>query len=160
MGFPVNYRDFFLPRLLAHSMKTFISFLLRFSGLLGLLGPGITNFPGPPAPIPELGSVSASFIQELLPAARFSDIVGSPESCAVCLDELEGDDEIRQLENCHHVSHRGCLDHWMAYDQCTCPLCRKLLVPGYVGDTMNEVLWAATQILESYVYDPEFRETL
>ncbi|XP_030442279.2 brassinosteroid-responsive RING protein 1-like [Syzygium oleosum] len=161
MGFPVNYTDFLLPRLLVHSIKAFISFLLHFSGLLGLLGPGIASFPGPPASVPESGSVATPFIRELLlPTARFSDLAGSPESCAVCLEEFEGDDEIRQLENCRHVYHWGCLNHWMAYDQCTCPLGRKPLVPDYVDDTMNEVLWAATQISQFYAFDPEFRETL
>ncbi|KAI3847007.1 hypothetical protein MKW92_019949 [Papaver armeniacum] len=51
------------------------------------------------------------------------------DSCAICLCEYEGRDEIRELMNCRHIFHESCLDRWMFSNQTTCPLCRTCLVP-------------------------------
>ena len=44
-----------------------------------------------------LNSISALLIRESLPVVKFSELVDPPESCAVCLYEFEGEDEIRRL---------------------------------------------------------------
>ncbi|GLJ24441.1 hypothetical protein SUGI_0466730 [Cryptomeria japonica] len=48
--------------------------------------------------------------------------------CAVCLNSLERDDEIRELCNCSHIFHRDCLDKWIDHHQITCPLCKCPLI--------------------------------
>ncbi|XP_050386844.1 probable E3 ubiquitin-protein ligase RHA4A [Argentina anserina] len=51
-------------------------------------------------------------------------------SCIMCMNSIEGRDEIRELCNCQHVFHKECLDAWIDQAQLTCPLCRsELLVP-------------------------------
>ncbi|XP_061999639.1 probable E3 ubiquitin-protein ligase RHA4A [Rosa rugosa] len=52
-------------------------------------------------------------------------------SCIVCMNSMEGRDEVRELCNCEHVFHRDCLDAWIGQPQLTCPLCRsELLIPA------------------------------
>lgn len=87
---------------------------------------------------------------------KFQDLVAGagagdpPESCAVCLYEFEGEDEIRWLRNCRHIFHRACLDRWMDHDQKTCPLCRTQFVPEEMQDEFNQRLWAATGVNDFY----------
>ena len=80
-------------------------------------------------------AVSVVLMREILPVVKFSEMemaVEAAESCAVCLYEFEGEDEIRRLTNCRHIFHRGCLDRWMGYDQRTCPLCRTPFIPHHM----------------------------
>lgn len=56
--------------------------------------------------------------------------------CAVCLDNLEGSHEARELLNCRHVYHRHCLDAWVEKGHLTCPLCRAKLLAA--EDHMEE----------------------
>ncbi|OIV95302.1 hypothetical protein TanjilG_07458 [Lupinus angustifolius] len=55
-------------------------------------------------------------------------------TCAVCLNQLNMEDEVRELMNCYHVFHKECIDTWLEHDHDnhnpTCPLCRApLLTP-------------------------------
>ncbi|CAJ1940616.1 unnamed protein product [Sphenostylis stenocarpa] len=54
------------------------------------------------------------------------------DTCAVCLSQLEVDDEVRELMNCYHVFHRECIDRWLEHEHenhnPTCPLCRAPLL--------------------------------
>jgi hypothetical protein len=45
------------------------------------------------------------------------------DACAICLDNLELDDEIRGL-TCGHAFHAGCLDPWLTGRRACCPLCK------------------------------------
>ncbi|XWS61744.1 hypothetical protein CRYUN_Cryun07bG0151900 [Craigia yunnanensis] len=165
MGFPVCYSELLLPRLLLHTLSLlgyllkFISTLFFYLGLPDFLEPDIpwretagTNAftSASSSPTPHRIPVSALLIRELLPVVRFSDLVDPPESCAVCLYDFEGQDEIRRLTNCQHIFHRSCLDRWMVYDQKTCPLCRTSFVPDDMQETFNERLWAASGIPEFF----------
>ncbi|KAL4340784.1 hypothetical protein GQ457_08G034370 [Hibiscus cannabinus] len=158
------YSELLLPRLLLHALsllsyiRKFISTLFLYVGLPDFLEPDIpwpethhvsgstTSFSSHPPRVP----VSALLIRELLPVVKFSDLVDPPESCAVCLYDFQGEDEIRRLTNCRHVFHRSCLDRWMGYDQKTCPLCRTCFVPDEMLETFNERLWAASAIPEVF----------
>ena len=44
-------------------------------------------------------------------------------SCAVCLDDFENGDRLRQLVVCSHQFHTSCLDEWLCQHD-NCPLCR------------------------------------
>ncbi|KZV31551.1 hypothetical protein F511_07402 [Dorcoceras hygrometricum] len=158
MGFPVGYSDLYVPKTLVCFLTIlgFISKLVRAS--FSLLGFG--DFPELHAPqyasladpATEPRSVSAALIREFLPVARFSDLaeMEQPESCAVCLYEFAGDDEIRRLRNCRHVFHRSCVDRWMDHDQKTCPLCRTHFIPEDMQEAFNERLWAASGVWDLY----------
>ncbi|XWS23019.1 hypothetical protein CRYUN_Cryun29cG0085200 [Craigia yunnanensis] len=51
-------------------------------------------------------------------------------ACAVCLCEIEEDDEMSELR-CNHLFHKVCLDRWLGYSHSTtCPICRTSLTPA------------------------------
>uniref|UniRef100_A0A0A9EY63 RING-type domain-containing protein n=1 Tax=Arundo donax TaxID=35708 RepID=A0A0A9EY63_ARUDO len=157
MGFPVGYSEMMLPRVLLQvllilgHLHRFLLWAFHAVGLGDLLDLG-ANYPLPTATTaagdqhghgddvaalqhrrPEFRPVPAVAIEEALPVVRFDELVDAvcgDGDCAVCLSVIGGGDEVRRLSNCRHAFHRGCLDHWMAHDQCTCPLCRAPLILG------------------------------
>lgn len=90
-----------------------------------------------PSPIPVPVSVLTKLIKKKLPLMRFSSLLESlgkleddrESLCAVCLDCIQGRDEVRELCNCSHVFHMNCLDSWVDQGQVTCPTCRSMLFP-------------------------------
>ncbi|KAJ6722980.1 RING ZINC FINGER PROTEIN-RELATED [Salix koriyanagi] len=107
MGFPVGYSEVLLPKLFVHTLsllgfiRGLVLCLFTYVGLSDFLEtdniwhdyPTRTSF---------YSSLSAALIREILPVIKFEDLVGGdggccdlPESCAVCLYEFEGEDEIR-----------------------------------------------------------------
>ncbi|KAI3719941.1 hypothetical protein L6452_20847 [Arctium lappa] len=64
-----------------------------------------------------------------------------PVECAVCLSNIEEDEEIRVLR-CDHLFHKGCLDRCIEYRHTTCPLCRDILAgPRMVCELGRELLF-------------------
>jgi hypothetical protein len=52
------------------------------------------------------------------------ELLANPgDSCAICIDTLEPDDDIRGL-TCGHAFHAGCLDPWLTSRRACCPLCK------------------------------------
>lgn len=53
-----------------------------------------------------------------------AELLASPgDSCAICLDTLEDDDDVRGL-TCGHAFHASCLDPWLISRRACCPLCK------------------------------------
>lgn len=48
-----------------------------------------------------------------------------PDTCAICIEQLEDCDEIRVLK-CNHVFHISCITPWMTNRNASCPLCKTL----------------------------------
>ncbi|RIB16617.1 hypothetical protein C2G38_1942997, partial [Gigaspora rosea] len=46
------------------------------------------------------------------------------ETCAICLEDFEDGDKIRELP-CHHCYHVECIDPWLTTKSSSCPLCKK-----------------------------------
>lgn len=169
MGLPFGYTEVFFPNLVLHTLsllgfiRSLIFSLFRFLGISDFLETD-TIWPDDPTRIPEHKPVSALLIQEFLPVMKFLDVAAvsgagdPPESCAVCLYEFEGGDEIRWLRNCKHIFHRTCLDRWMDHDQKTCPLCRTQFVPEDMKCEPNQRLWAASGVPDFYSEYSEYSE--
>ncbi|KAJ6138504.1 hypothetical protein N7471_004990 [Penicillium samsonianum] len=68
-----------------------------------------------------------------------SEAVDGQFVCAVCLEQVDRTQEIRELR-CLHVFHRECLEKWFLGDHFNCPLCHRAY---YVADTppRNDYLW-------------------
>ncbi|KAL6124161.1 hypothetical protein ACLB2K_076676 [Fragaria x ananassa] len=152
MGFPVGYTEVFFPNLFLHTLsllgfiRSLIFSLFHFLGLSDFLDTDAGVWPETRTHLLSGCQTPASVLlmREFLPVIRFEEIEGdTSESCAVCLYEFEGSEEIRCWPNCKHIFHRACVDRWMDHDQKTCPLCRTAFVPDEASEEFNKRLWAA-----------------
>jgi hypothetical protein len=72
---------------------------------------------------------TASALDSTAPPENASDGEAQPkgiptESCAICLEFLEDDDDVRELQ-CHHYFHQPCIDQWLTVRRGQCPLCKR-----------------------------------
>ncbi|KAL6994783.1 RING-type E3 ubiquitin transferase, partial [Sarracenia purpurea var. burkii] len=68
--------------------------------------------------------LSASELEKL-PKVTGKELVMGTE-CAVCLDEIEGDQPARMVPGCNHGFHVQCADSWLS-KRPVCPICRAKL---------------------------------
>lgn len=59
-------------------------------------------------------------IQTALPAEMLAD---PGDSCAICIDNIDDDDDVRGL-TCGHAFHAHCVDPWLTSRRASCPLCK------------------------------------
>ncbi|KAI9836531.1 MAG: hypothetical protein M1837_003280 [Sclerophora amabilis] len=63
------------------------------------------------------------------------------DCCAICLDVLEDDDDVRGL-TCGHAFHASCVDPWLTSRRACCPLCKAdyyVPKPRPEGDAANDL---------------------
>lgn len=59
-------------------------------------------------------------IQHAIPAENLPD---PGDTCAICIDTIEEEDDIRGL-SCGHAFHASCVDPWLTSRRACCPLCK------------------------------------
>lgn len=59
-------------------------------------------------------------IQTAVPAEQLPD---PGDTCAICIDTIEDDDDVRGL-HCGHAFHASCVDPWLTSRRACCPLCK------------------------------------
>ncbi|KAH6874195.1 hypothetical protein B0T10DRAFT_233030 [Thelonectria olida] len=57
----------------------------------------------------------------------------SAELCAICLEMLVDQDDVRQFK-CKHVFHTRCIDSWFQKHHVDCPLCKSIFIPNRRGN--------------------------
>ncbi|KAG6423991.1 hypothetical protein SASPL_114400 [Salvia splendens] len=58
-----------------------------------------------------------------IPIFNFIQNDAKSYECAVCLNEFQQGEKLRQIPNCSHVFHIDCIDIWLQ-NNANCPLCR------------------------------------
>ncbi|KAL9597085.1 MAG: hypothetical protein Q9219_005368 [cf. Caloplaca sp. 3 TL-2023] len=83
--------------------------------------------PQPPPTLPtrqEVQDDNDMDDDEQIQIAVPSELLANPgDSCAICIDTLEDDDDVRGL-TCGHAFHASCLDPWLTSRRACCPLCK------------------------------------
>ena len=68
----------------------------------------------------EEGEEDDDHIQTAVPAEQLPD---PGDACAICIDTIEDDDDVRGL-HCGHAFHASCVDPWLTSRRACCPLCK------------------------------------
>lgn len=63
-----------------------------------------------------------------LPSMLGRELKAAGAECAICLDEIEGEQPIRLVPGCNHGFHAKCADMWLSVHP-VCPICRAILRP-------------------------------
>ncbi|KAI1761653.1 hypothetical protein GGR53DRAFT_17525 [Hypoxylon sp. FL1150] len=70
------------------------------------------------------GSVDEDEDDEHINAALPPELIGTQgDTCAICIDTLEDNDDVRGL-TCGHAFHAVCIDPWLTNRRASCPLCK------------------------------------
>jgi hypothetical protein len=71
-----------------------------------------------------------------LPLIKFKKGVGFMETCAVCLEDFEEGEKLRQLP-CKHAYHTKCIDPWLLKNRKVCPVCKRKVGPSNHSDSSD-----------------------
>jgi RING-H2 zinc finger protein RHA1 len=92
---------------------------------------------------------------QMLPLTSFGEIKErhpeTEDTCAICLNKLKMEDEVRELMNCDHVFHKECIEKWLEHGyenenhNQTCPLCRAPLINSF-WDSPSQPHWAVERL--------------
>ena len=70
----------------------------------------------------------------------------SGEICAICHEDLSGEEILYHLPECTHIFHTNCIMHWFRAGHNTCPLCQNTGI-----NNENDLTWGQSAgALENY----------
>ena len=107
----------------------FFTFLSCFGCLLMCVHIGLIPAEGSRGGFGRLPSVGASLLTEAqvntLPLHEYTPNIeaGDQTTCAICLEEFEGGEKLRQMP-CEHCFHHDCIKPWLTERSASCPLCK------------------------------------
>ena len=81
----------------------------------------------------------------LRPSSQIGGVV--EETCAICLEVPEDNDDVRSLK-CGHCYHQACIDPWLTSQRGACPLCKRDYYhhpQQSVAERGNTLLWTANE---------------
>ncbi|CBX95198.1 hypothetical protein IAQ61_004027 [Plenodomus lingam] len=82
-----------------------------------------THTPTPNANVREREDDSDDDDDPIATAAAPEMLADPGDTCAICIDTLEDDDDVRGLA-CGHAFHASCVDPWLTSRRACCPLCK------------------------------------
>ncbi|KAK9740065.1 hypothetical protein RND81_03G008600 [Saponaria officinalis] len=105
-----------------------------FMVYLCMLWYAASHMPGDPVKRAVKKGLSVAELEKL-PKVTGDKLVHGNE-CAICLDEIEGDQPARLVPGCNHGFHLQCADNWLS-NQPVCPVCRAKLGPDFFDSVQN-----------------------
>ena len=78
------------------------------------------------SPSPSSRGMSPENLDLIAPSFPYAlDLEGEPETCVICIDDLQDGEDVRKLP-CNHIYHSDCIMEWVSRNA-NCPTCRATL---------------------------------